>query len=633
VKRARFLADLLDAFIRRKEEDRRSVATSDDRLKILIPELGDEITPNWPKTKKPKIGADTGNGMILPGPRHFRRLLKTYVASGYQVQSLVEKRGGGKTRKRCTAEEEAIRFEFASKYAHPSRPSMAKVYRALVAALMVINAQRNSDGLPPMRVPKRKAFENLIHSLDPFHVNMQRHGAEKAMQHSRITGRGVDVERPGERVEMDEWEVDLFVLLTWLRIADTLTPEERMAVDRSRVWITVAIDAATRCILAMYFTNKAPSEESSMAALEMILVDKTEIATAAGAQTRWFQFCRPEALYTDRGAAFTASAFRAALADMHIAHKFPQKGEPRLRPFIESFFRTCTGFLDWYEGRTFSNYIQKGEYDSAANAKVSADQLNRDFVRAIVDDYHNRPQQGMAGETPYNAWLRLTKQYGYEPVPSPRIRREIFGIPVDRVVDDKGVLILGLHYNCEELQKARVHQGLKSVEVRFGRHDMSEVSVKIPDVGWLSVKNRFGLPRGVSIWEWVGAVKTLSKIHADNAKINLPIMMEAVNELRKSGEAASARGELGTGALNSRRVHQLEKLFLNFRIDEARQQIEKQDLAPIAKPTSALIRGNDLLGSPKAYFRVQPPVEAPKASEQPTSSQFGSAGSLKFEKP
>lgn len=65
VKRAHFYADLFNAFLRRKAENRRSVSTSDEKLNVLLPLLADDIRNLWP-LKKPRPGVDTKGEMELP---------------------------------------------------------------------------------------------------------------------------------------------------------------------------------------------------------------------------------------------------------------------------------------------------------------------------------------------------------------------------------------------------------------------------------------------------------------------------------------------------------------------------------------------------------------------------------------
>lgn len=365
---------------------------------------------------------------------------------------------------------------------------------------------------------------------------------------------------------------------------------------RTRLWMTLVIDTASRCILAMRFSNESPSAATSLEALEMALIDKSDVARAAGAASTWEMAGRFETLATDAGSAYTALEFRMALSDIGTEHLIPPSGEASLRPFVESVFKSIgSQFLDWFSGRTFSDFIEKGKYDSQAAATVCADKLNQIFVPAIVDIYHNKPHSGLGGETPRNAWLRLLKEFGPSVPLSVDQRRHIFGIRSKRPIRDKGIALFNFHYQSEELQKLRKQIGYAKVECRLDRFDVSEISVKGPS-GWFSVPNLFGLPKGVSIWECAAAAESLAATHAANTEITLPVMMKAINNLRESGEALAARAEFATPVVNDRHIAAVEaQKFRNLRFSEANGIVAAAPLSPLIAAADPLSCGINLL--------------------------------------
>ena len=250
--RALFYKDFFDAFLRRKAADPRHISTSDRSLKLLIPLIWSGIRDKWPEGST-RPGPDSKKGLHAPSPRHFRRLLKRYVKSGYRASSLVYQYAGSSTWKSSASyEEQEVYHAFSLKFAHPSKPTKAAVYRALRAHIFQLNKSRMENGEFPLHTPGRKSFEKRIDSLDPFAVCFAREGADAARQKFGITSTGLDVERPGERIEMDGWKVDLMVWLISLGVYQKLSPKERAAVSRARLWVTVAIDvrpaASWRCV-------------------------------------------------------------------------------------------------------------------------------------------------------------------------------------------------------------------------------------------------------------------------------------------------------------------------------------------------------------------------------------------------
>ena len=88
--------------------------------------------------------------------------------------------------------------------------------------------------------------------------------------------------RPGQRVEMDDWNVELQLLMEKSGTWRDLSPAMSDAVVRQRCWLSVIIDCATRVILAMRLVSTV-STDNAVATLEMATVDKKTYADTVGA--------------------------------------------------------------------------------------------------------------------------------------------------------------------------------------------------------------------------------------------------------------------------------------------------------------------------------------------------------------
>lgn len=540
---ALFYASYLDEFIRMKADGEKGVSLSLTSLEWVIPEIGKRLK----SAQTPKRSGAALEEFTPPAPRTFRRLLRKYIDNGYRVIALARKKTGRLRSSKFSPHDIQFWSEFAAMYASRSQPTKAGLLASLKGQLEKRNEKRRLDGLPLLTVPKRKYFEKMIDRLDPFFVVSRREGPEAAREKFRITYRGLEVERPMERVEMDEWKIDLQTILAHLQVWEKLSRKEQAVVKRSRLWLTVAIDCASRVILAMKFSDRAPNGQSALAALEMAMIDKNLLARTADAALPWVGSGFIEELVTDNGSGFRSLAFRTAAADLRIAYWNPPAGEAPLRPYIETVFKTMSmQFLQWFEGRTFSTFIQKGEYDAQENACICVDELNRVFVRAVVDIYHQRQHGGLGYETPYNAWLRLSRKFGVENPPDEDERRRVFGVNLTRVIGGKGILFLGLHYQDPALQALRVGKSVKTVNIRVNRFDISKIAVALDGGGWLTVDCSQEVVPDVSIWEWMAVAKRLAFVNTENARPRTSTMYRAIDELRESGEAAYARSEFGT---------------------------------------------------------------------------------------
>jgi putative transposase len=531
-------------------------------VRFLLPILKRIVDERW----------EGANGSVqrsykLVGPRQFKRLHDLYVDSGFNPLALVSLKRGPKARVTAHRDDLELWLEYAARYADRKRPSMRNCLLMLKAEVHRRNVEREGTGLREFTMPSRTCFENLIKGMGVYYLTAKRHTEDYARKKFAITQGGVLVERPGERVEMDEWMVDLSILFTHLRIWNVLTKEEQDAVKRIRVWLTVAIDCATKCILAMHFSHRKPSHRSSLAALEMIVTDKTPISQIVGTGMPWIYGLVPEALLTDAGSAFRDVRFRSTVAALRCEHIIPPSGQPAARGTIESFFHTCElRFMSYFDGRTFSNILQKGKVDPRGYASVNLDVFNRIFVRAIIDIYHTTPHSGLGGETPADAWERLSAFSAINQPISSIERRHLFGVELERAISDKGVRVFGVHYNSSELQRHRFEQQAlpmsppPRVKIRHGRLDISAVSFQL-DNEWKEAKSTIGVPVSTTLVAWIGArANHLARV-GEKAKAYLSVQLDAVNELVASGDAASATAGLGLDALVASDYDAFEKRY------------------------------------------------------------------------
>ncbi|MEA1653027.1 Mu transposase C-terminal domain-containing protein [Nitrospirillum sp. BR 11164] len=531
--------------------------------------------------KKRRCGSSGEESRTPPSPRTLRRWLKVYAASGYDPMSLrtAYQRSGSIDRKSVDATEIAERF--AAQYADSRRPTKCMLFLAYETALTDINDARRSQGEPVIESLSRRTFERLINKVtDPFHLCVAREGWKAAKKRFGIVRNGLHILRPLERVEMDEWNVSLMTLLTKAGIWATLTPEQKSMVVRSRTWLGAVIDTATRCFLGLRLFSESPSSATAIATLEMAVSDKTELSQAAGARTPWDMAGTMETIAMDSGAANIAIWTQAAISDLGATAFYPPSGLAEMRARIERSFRTLqTGFTSHFPGQTFENIVRRGEYDSEGNACIDLEELNRTLICWVVDAYHNLPHGGLFGETPRNAWLRLTSKYGVLPPPDRHRQRHIFGIPCERRIQNRGIRVFGIHYQSQQLQQLRRVVGQKPVIVRVDRFDLSSVSVKTKE-GWLSVPPAVdGLDlAGVSYWEWIAAAKDLQRQHADTAKLSIPVVRQALAEIRGTADMAMARAELGSPILGTDDFERLDQtLFRTFSFGDGSEGVADED--------------------------------------------------------
>lgn len=465
-------------------------------------------------------------------------------------------------------DEVALLSDTCRGYLDSRKPSKAKIVRDVKAAFAAENARRAEAGLPPFRVPGKEAVYAEIAKFGRFEIDVARLGLEEAVKRHQPVSAGLVVEMPLERVEMDEWTTDVSAFLARIGLYEKLPPNLRKDIDKGRWRVTVAIDVATRCILAMRLSPTV-SAESAVSALEMICIDKKQWADAVGALSPWHMHGTGITIATDSGAGFKSSVFRLAANAIGSEVVRPVAGLPHLRAYIERVFgEISTSLMQRLTGRTFADIVQRGEYDPGANTVHDAETVAFVLVRWVVDIYHNRPRPELGGETPLQAWQRLEKTHGVPPPPGLARRRAAFGTRLERTVTTRGVRVLGVDYSNQELQRWYRGNGDREVEVRWLASDIGAVLVKLGKK-FVEVPAVHAAFHGVAAEAWLAAGRDLRARMKRTEEINADIVHEALRAIDAVDKAARARVDLVVPDWSADRIEREErKLFTGFSVAE-----------------------------------------------------------------
>lgn len=140
-------------------------------------------------------------------------------------------------------------------YLNLQRKTVKTVVADVKAAFKVENSRRAEDGEALLKTPGREAVRLFIARFSKFRVLVARLGQEQAMKRMRSTNKGLEVLRPFERVEMDEWKIDLLTILAKSGLLSMFNQEELKEMgllDRmKRWWMCAAIDCRTNCFVGM----------------------------------------------------------------------------------------------------------------------------------------------------------------------------------------------------------------------------------------------------------------------------------------------------------------------------------------------------------------------------------------------
>jgi putative transposase len=572
-----FRLEFCKRFLARERDG--SASRSDSSLKQVLREIHAEVALlDVARLSPPSKGAATGATRAgtkrvvrdRPGPKAFRKWMRRWENAAYDPLALRKQthRSGNRDPKLPVTILLLIR-QVACRYATEKRPTKKALHKDLKGEVKALNEARAERGLPELPCPGYTTFSGAIESLDKFYVMAGRDGMAKATAHFAMVGSGQDVVRPLQRVEMDEWKVSLIKLLTDFGWWGHLTEEEREALRKTRWWLCVAIDVATKVILGASLRPTACSD-NALACLRMAVTDKGAYADDVGALSPWDMCGTLEELATDAGSSFIAERFQAAVVAMGTTPDIPPSGLAHLRGTVERSFLTARlQLVSRFTGQTFANVGEKGDYDPVARASAGVDVFGRALIRYWVDAYHNTPHEGLGGETPLNAWRRLTKSVGVTPSPDGNKLRAIFGMPLRRVMGKRGVRVLGLHYQSERLQEYRRKVGDAEVDVRVDPGCLGAVSVRIGEA-WLTVPCVREEFRGVSAETWLATLKDLRRRYRDEAKLTLPVVLAAMRDIEAMSDTAAKKVRLDARPPNEEELDRAERhLALGFSMPDS----------------------------------------------------------------
>ncbi|MGH6774427.1 Mu transposase C-terminal domain-containing protein [Brucella tritici] len=557
-------AQYCDRFLQLQNDKSIRVSRSDKSMHDAIAKIRSEMieinvahaTPETP-SRPTRAGQSEVSTAKPPSPRTLRKWLRAYETCGCDPLALCNlyKRSGNYNR-RLDPKVIALMRRHAQKYVDERKMTKEDCYRKLEATISTRNQTHNEK----LSVPSKKTFFAVINSIDKFEVEAGQNGLQAAKKKFFVSHGGLNTTRPFERVEMDEWSVQLITLLADHEILEHLDDEARSKIERIRIHICVAIDCATRCILGISMAYSA-SSQNAVTALRMICTDKSSLVEAIGARCAWPYHGRPDLVATDNGASFIAMIFRKCVTDLKATHDLARAGWPQFRSLIERIFSTINmQFLSAFTGRTFSNVVARGDYPAEARATITVDELCDALIAYIVGQYHHQKHSGLGGETPANAWKRLTDLFGCPPPPGPEEMRAVFGVELERTIGSNGVCVLGLWYRSDGIQiYRRQHGNGVKVPVRIDPLNLGTISVFYDDA-WHSVRCSMKTMEGVSIEAWKQVNADLRARFKAEAKIAEHIVHQTILDRQELSRRVIKRANISPITLTSEEIEQAERV-------------------------------------------------------------------------
>ncbi|MBO9198131.1 transposase family protein [Rhizobium sp. 16-449-1b] len=524
----------------------------------------DWIVPAWVKIIG-RVRSDQRT-LVPPSASTFNRLYPEWKAYDRNILAIVPRyRGPGSRTIDQFAESLSFMVSEARNYISEDKPEKYLVYGWYKAAVSLENEHRAAENRVELHLFKRTKFYEVIDSFPAYDVMSVRDGEDAARKFFAPNLRIFGTVLPGERIEIDEWKTDMMTVWATAGMLESCTKEQKKILKKIRLWICVAVDVATRYILAIKVT-KNPNAQACLDALRMIMSDKTHISMTAGAKTDWTGRVSPMNLYWDHGSAFIDEEVVLTAQSLGIHGTRPETGKPKGRPHIESLFHTIGPlFTHFFSGRTFRNIVEKGDYDPKLHASLACSEFAEIMIAGACDYYHNQAHGSLGGASPHNAWLDATEHYDWRRPPHRVDLIRAFGTRETATIGRYGIVKLGIPYDNTELTEEHMDVGQQDVKIIYDYGYLNSLLVQGTDGGWFEVENKIDLPEDMTEVEWTQSRKEYVAEHRVETEQSYLIQREYILKNRANGIAATLRAGLEPVGPSPAKLEKMRnKLFRNY---------------------------------------------------------------------
>ena len=428
-----------------------------------------------------------------PGWLTVWRDYRKWVAAGRDVRAIILRYADrGKSVARAIPDVKLVSDRVIDElYMTPERKRVPEVHLEIVRRLSEANQLRpEGDRLP---IPSQRTTYREIGRRSRYEIMVARYGKRRAEMEFRVSATGPETTRALQRVSMDHTPSDIIVV------------DDNSMLPLGRPTVTSALDEHTRSPMGFYTGFEPPSCLSVMRCLKHAILPKTYVPRDFPlVKNRWECYGVPELVVVDNPPEFHSSHFERACLQIGADIQYAKVLVPWYKGKLERFQGTMNhDLMHGNPGTTFSNILERDDYDSGRHAVVLLSTFREMLHKWIIDVYLQTPHRGIK-DTPAHRWH--SDMIGLPP-PLPPSAGEldvVLGMIVQRVVFHYGIELEGLKYNGPELGELRRRMGTGAkVELTFDPGDLGHINVLDPLNGAYvhvpAVDQAYA--RGLSFWQ------------------------------------------------------------------------------------------------------------------------------------
>jgi putative transposase len=237
--------------------------------------------------------------------------------------------------------------------------------------------------------------------------------------------------------------------------------------------LQAAIEVKSGKIIAYDLSLTPPCAEKTLRVFKMAL-------TAVEGEE--LQRGKMQELIVDNGTEVANETVRVAAEVLGIQLRYVPPNTPDAKPHIERFFETLnSSFTHTLPGTTFSNPIARGDYDSAAKACFTIEQVQA-YFRTWLEGYYHNHSPSNTKQSPNAIWDReMAKQFPpqkYAQKDLDHLTRRI----ERRRINGGRVSILNLSWTGPGLAEMenRLRPGKRAI-IYYDASNLAEVFVALPE--------------------------------------------------------------------------------------------------------------------------------------------------------
>jgi len=372
-------------------------------------------------------------------------------------------------------------------------------------------------------------------------------------------------------------------------LLDVFIVDEATRSKISRLWLTVLIDAYSRCVLGMALLEEDPCIESIQSALLHSIWHKSS-HTDMGIKGEWACYGIPQQLFLDNAWAHHSHSLEnlakvigqnGKYDTIDLVFRPPYKA--RYGGLIETYFEWLSARIKQFLPGAIQSSDPKHVRDAARKACMLYEDVNR-FLQESIVEYNNTSHSAL-GMKPHEKWMEGMKM-GIPIVPplTDEVRRHFLHlIPETRPITEKGICVFGMQYTSEKAAKAdKIGMDGKAIlySLRYDPADISNIALFrgaqwIDDIGSKELLLPNNSYKPTSLWE-VHTAKKLAKDANGDTRDWLAYVNKAEElEKRRMAEKRRRQREIQKGVDEQSQPTEVAETLVN---KSARQYIDPTEL-------------------------------------------------------